>query len=97
MGDEKPSTSSKGKGSTSKNEAASKQKKTPNKKATTPKGAKTSEEDMSDEVDGDTTMHPSTQTHKKRARDGTGNLGSDMEDGTPTKIMKTEVKDEDEN
>jgi hypothetical protein len=97
MGDEKPSTSSKGKGSTSKNGATSKEKKTSNKKATNPKGAKTSEEDMSDEVDGDTTTHPSTQTPKKRARDDTGHLGSDMEDGTPTKMMKTEVKDEDKN
>jgi hypothetical protein len=97
MGDEKPSTPSKGKGSTSKNGAASKQKKTPNKKAITPKGTKTSEEDMSDKTDSDTTAHSSTQTPKKRARDGTGNSGSDMEDGTPTKMMKTEVKDEDEN
>lgn len=47
---------------------------------------------MSDEVDGKTTTQSAKQTPKKRARGG--NAGSDVEDDTPTKVPKVEMKDE---
>lgn len=49
-------------------------------------------EEESDEADGDRTTSPGAVTPKKRARHS--NTGSDAEEDTPTKVPKTEVKDE---
>ncbi|ERF73013.1 hypothetical protein EPUS_07107 [Endocarpon pusillum Z07020] len=93
IGDEKSSTPSKGKGSTAKNGGGNaKQKSTTKKKASTSKTSKKPVEEESDEVDGDTTTSPGVVTPKKRARNS--NTGSDVEEDTPTKVPKTEVKDE---
>lgn len=92
MGDEKPATPSKGKGSTSKSGGGTaKQKNTPDKKGAAGKASKISQEDTSDDVD-ENSKGTAIQTPKKRAHNG--DLGSDMEDETPTKMKKTEVKNE---
>jgi hypothetical protein len=62
------------------------------KKAATAKADKTSDEDGSVEIDGNNTIQPAPQTPKKRVHE-TG-LASDVEDETPAKVEKIEIKDE---
>jgi hypothetical protein len=64
-----------------------------NKKAATAKGGKTSDEDGSVEIDGNNTTQPAPQTPKKRVHET--ELASEVEDETPTKVEKIEIKDED--
>lgn len=62
-------------------------------KGATPEASMTLEEDMSITVNGETSNQPTAQTPKKRgAHDN--HLASDTEDGTPAKLIKTEIKEE---
>jgi hypothetical protein len=92
MGDEKPSPG-KGKGGTRKStEGTKKHKQTVKTNSTTPKACKNEGEDKSDEVGGTTTKKPAKRTPTKRAHDG--NADSETEGETPTKLRKTEIKEE---
>lgn len=84
-------TPSKGKARTSNNGGRkSKQGSTP--KDAAPKINMPPEEEISEMVDG-TPTRPASQTPKKRRAHS---LGSDIdENGTPTKVVKTEFKEED--
>ena len=91
-GDEK--SSNKTRGTTSRSGGRTpKQKTLPDKKTSTAKVSKESG-DVSDEIDGKATTQSVAQTPKKRAHNG--DVGSEVEDDTPTKVKKVEIKDEED-
>jgi hypothetical protein len=90
MGDEKSTAPSKGKGSNSQTGGGRKQN-SANKRATK---SKASDEDKNDGANGtgSSTTQPAMTTPKKRAHESRPD--SDMDEDSPSKVMKTEVKDE---